>query len=70
MNYVRTVICNNILTIHTLVKQLDELVNGSLHLLPGQVQEGHHSEAQLLKEVGQCMDVHGGGQQARVVGVI
>ncbi len=59
-----------ILTIDSSVKELNELVNSSQHLLPGEIQQGNHSEAELLQEVSQLMYIHNGGHQARVVRVI
>lgn len=59
-----------ILTINSSVQQLEELVDSSQHLLPGEIQQGNHSEAQLLQQVGQLMHIHDGGHQVRVVGVI
>lgn len=58
------------LTINSSVKELNELVNSGQHLLPGEIQQGHHSEAELLQEVGQLMYIHNGGHQVRVVGVV
>ena len=58
------------LTVHPPVQKLQELLDGSQHLLPGEVQKGNDSEVQLLQEIGQLMDIHGGGHQAGVMEVI
>ena len=50
-----------IITINSSVKELHELVNSSQHLLPGEIQQRNHSEAELLQEVGQLMHIHNGG---------
>lgn len=58
------------LTVNAFVKEMNELLNSSKHLLPGQIQQGDDSEAKLPQEVAELMNIHDGCHQGRVVGVI
>lgn len=49
---------------------MNELLNSSKHLLPGQIQQGDDSEAKLPQEVAELMNIHDRCHQGRVVGVI
>lgn len=58
------------LTVNAFVKEMNELLNSSKHLLPGQIQQGDDSEAKLPQEVAELMNIHDRCHQGRVVGVI